>query len=137
MAKRTPEQIAADWANKLGGATQKIQDGIDSVTVAPGQAAARAKDMWVQNTQAAKDKWAANTQAVTLQEWQDAMKTKGVGRIASGAQAAQGKMASFLTDFLPHLDRVKATLPPRGDLEANILRSQAMIRGTAKFRKQG
>jgi len=131
---RTPDQIAADWAQKLGSATQKIADGIDSVRVAPGQAAARQKSVWLQNVTSSADKWAANVAAVPLSTWQDAMKTKGLPRIASGATAAQPKFATFMNQFLPHLERVKSSLPARGNLDANIARMVAQVRGVSQFK---
>lgn len=137
MAGRTPDQIAADWVSRLGQSTQKIEDGVNAVSVAPGQAAARQKAVWVQNVAAAQDKWARNVAAVPLSEWQQAMITKGAPRIASGAAASQQKFASFMGQLLPHIDRVKSSLPARGNLEANINRMVAFSRGMAQFKKNG
>lgn len=132
---QTPDQIAARWSQGLGSAQQRIQDGVQSTTVAPGQAAARQKAVWQQNTVAAADKWAANTAAVSLQQWQNDMVTKGIPRIASGAQAAQGKFASFMQDLLPHIDRTRSNLPARGNLDQNISRMVAFTRGMATFKR--
>lgn len=133
MPTQTPDQIAAKWAQNLGGATQRVSEGVQAVTVAPGQAAARQKQVWTQNVVNAADKWAANTAAVPLQDWQSAMVTKGVPRIASGAQAAQGKYSAFMGQLLPHIATLRSQLPPRGDLEANINRMTSFTRGMAKF----
>ena len=130
---RTPDQIAADWASRLAGSTQKIKDGIQAVTVAPGQAAARQADVWAQNVAASKPKWQQRVSAVSLQEWQDATANKGVDRIAAGATAAQPKFQNFMTQLLPHIDRVTSSLPARGNLDQNIARSTAFIRGMAQF----
>ena len=126
--------MAADWATKLGAATTKISAGIDSVTVAPGQAAARQKAVWLQNTTAAADKFAAHVAAVPLADWQAAFKNKGIPRIATGATNAVPKMTNFLTQFLPYVDNVKRNLPPRGNLDQNIARVVAQIRGNAAFK---
>lgn len=130
---RTPEQIAADWQSRLSASTQKITEGVQSVTVAPGQAAARQKDVWVQNTTSARDKWAARTAAVSLADWQQAVIEKGVNRIGQGASAAQPKFAAFMGQLLPHIDTVKRSLPARGNLDQNIARSAQFIRGMASF----
>lgn len=135
MANQSPDQIAAQWASRLGQSTQKITDGVNSVTVAPGQAAARQKAVWAQNVVAAQDKWAKNTAAVTLNDWQTAMTEKGVQRIATGASAAQPKFAAFMGQLLPHIDRVKSTLPARGNLDQNITRMVNFARGMATFSK--
>jgi hypothetical protein len=132
---RNADQIAADWSQRLAASTQKITDGVNSVTVAPGQAAARQKTVWQQNTSAAVDRWAARTAAVSLPEWQQAMIEKGAPRIASGAAAAQPKFASFMTQLLPHIDQVKRGLPARGNLDQNIQRMTAFTRGMAAFKR--
>lgn len=130
---QTPDQIAANWASRLAGSTQKITDGINAVTVAPGVAAARQKDVWLQNIQASQAKWARNVAAVSLTDWQQMTIQKGVPRIASGATAAQPKFQTFMSKFLPHVMAGKASLPPRGTLDQNINRAVAMMRHNAKF----
>lgn len=133
---RDPSTIAADWASRLAQSTTKITDGINAVTVAPGQAAARQKTAWVQNTTASADKWATNTAAVSLSDWQQAAITKGVARIGPGATASQAKFATFMTQLLPHIDSVKSGLPARGGLDQNIDRMVKFSRGMATFKRR-
>lgn len=132
---QNPQDVAAAWAQRLSASTDKISKGVAATTVAPGAAAARQKSVWQQNTAAAADKWATNVGKVTLAEWQTAMTDKGVQRIASGATAAQSKFADFMTQLLPHIDRVKAQLPARGNLDANINRMVAFSRAMSGFKK--
>jgi hypothetical protein len=136
MAK-DPNAAAARWAQNLAGAGPRIGEGVNNVTVAPGQAAARQKQVWLANVQGSADKWAARTAAVSLQEWQQAMIQKGAPRIAAGAQAAQAKMAAFLTAFLPHVEAGVRALPPRGNLEQNIDRMARLVRHNASFGQRG
>jgi hypothetical protein len=136
MASQTPEQIAQAWASRLGQSTQKITDGVNAVKVAPGLAASRQKAVWLAQVQANQDKWAKNTAAVTLPEWQQAMIEKGAPRIAQGATASVDKFAGFMGQLLPHIDRVKGSLPARGGLEANITRMTTFVRGMAGFNYQ-
>lgn len=124
---------AQRWASNLGAATQAIRDGVNAVTTAPGMAAAKQADVWVQNTTSAKAKFVRNSQAVTLGEWQAATLDKGLNRIAGGATAAIPKMTAFLTAFIPHVEAGVRALPPRGNLEANIQRMVAMVRHNAQF----
>lgn len=128
----TPDQIAQDWANRLAAARDKAQRGIESVTVAPGQAAARQKNVYLANVQASADKWARNTASVSLSEWQQAMTGKGLDRMAAGAAAAQGKVAQFMSKLLPAIQTIKASLPPRGTYEQNKARAVAMMDGLHK-----
>jgi hypothetical protein len=136
MAK-DPQAVANKWSANLGAATQYITDGVNRVTVAPGQKAAAAADLWLQRVQASRAKWQARVGAVSLADWQHAMTTKGVGRIASGATAAVPKMQSFLADFLPFQERVTASTQamPKGTLEQGIARAANQIRGTAQYQR--
>lgn len=133
MATVTPQEAADQWASRMAGATEKWAAGVDSVTVSPGQAAARQADAWANNTVAAKSKWATNVAKVSLQDWKTAMKDKGGQRIGPGAQAAKGKFADFMTQLLPHVDRVKGTLPARGSFDQNLNRMLAFSRGMHEF----
>lgn len=135
MSSLTPDQIAAKWSQNLGAAGTQIAAGVNAVKTAPGQAAAAQKQVWVNNTTQAANKWASNTAKVTLPEWQDAMISKGVPRIASGAAAATPKFTTFMAKLLPFIDQQVNALPARGDLEANIARSAAFARGMSKFSK--
>src|SRR5439155_1145196 len=92
---------AARWAQGLAGAGAKIEEGIRAVTVAPGQAAARQKAAYVANVSASADKWAKNVAGVSIGDWQAAAITKGIPRIAGGAQAAQPAFEQFLNRLLP------------------------------------
>lgn len=124
------DAIAASkkWSSRVTAAANDgtIARGIDAVTVAPGQAAARQKDVWAANTASAKDRWAAATAAVTKESWQASMKGKGISRMAEGATDAEGKMATFLGKLGPVIDQAKASLPPRGNFQQNLQRATAM-----------
>lgn len=133
---RDPQTIANDWAARLAASGQKISDGIMAVTVAPGQAAARQKQVWVSQVTAAADKWATNVAAVGLSDWQQAAINKGVQRIGPGAQASVPKFATFMSQLLPHIDSVKNSLPARGNLDQNIDRMVRFSRGMAQFKKR-
>lgn len=134
---RDPNQVAQDWASGLSAKTGKMADSVRSVTVAPGQLAARQRAVWQQNTAAAADRWATNTAAVSLQSWQDSMVNVGIPRVASGAQAAIPKMAAAMAQLLPHIDSVKRSLPPRGTFEQNVQRATAMMQGMHAFKMRG
>lgn len=133
MSTLTAEQIAANWAANLANATQKIQAGVQGVTVAPGQAAARQKAVYLARVQARADYWAQRTAAVTLSEWQADMISKGIPRIATGAQAATTKFATFMGRLLPYINSGVKQLPARGTLDQNITRVTQWVRYMAQF----
>lgn len=135
MANLDPTTATAKWVTNLSNATQHITDGVNAVTVAPGQAAARQQQTWLARIQASAQKWATNVSAVTLQEWQQSMINVGIPRIASGAQAKQGKYQAFAQKFFPYLqtgvNQVKAM--PKVTLQDGVNRAVAMINYNAKF----
>lgn len=136
MALPNASDAAAAWAQRLASSSDKITKGIQAVTTSPGQAAARQKNLYLQQVQAAGDKWAARVAAVSTSEWQQAAISKGVPRIASGATAAQPKMEQFMSQLLPHIASQVASLPPRGGIDQNIDRMTRFVRGMATFSKR-
>lgn len=132
----TAQQAREKWLRNLQAATPSITDGVNAVTVAPGQKAAQAKNLWLSQLQANADKWAKNVGAVTLGEWQQAMTTYGIPRIAQGAQAKQQKVEDFMQKFLPYVAQGAAAVNalPKGGLENGIARATAMIRHNAGFK---
>lgn len=137
MAMPTPAEAAQKWATALPAAQQRYIDGVNAVQVAPGTLAARAAPTWAANTAAAQPKFARNSAAVSLQSWQQSTTTKGAQRLSSGAQAAQPKMEQALAKLFPAIASAVSSLPPRGDIEANIARSAQFARQMNKYRNQG
>lgn len=134
MAK-DPTAVAAKWAQNLSASTESIKAGIMGVTRAPGAAAAAQKAVYLANVTASADKWAQRVAAVTLNQWQDAAITKGLPRIATGAQAAQPKFATFMGSLLPFIENGRAQLPARGSLEQNLARMTSWARYMATYQK--
>ena len=136
--KGDPASIQAKWLSRIQASTPEIQAGIQRVTQAPGQAAAKQGDVWQQNVVAARQKWQRNVAAVSLSDWQNAA-TQGVQRVAQGATAKQDKVGAHLQNFLPYLaqgmDKVNAM--PRGSLEQNLARMVMMARHNANYRRPG
>jgi len=128
-----PNQAAADWVAGISAKTTKMQTSVQAVTMAPGQAAARQKAAYIAGVQASQDKWARNVGNVTLADWQRAMIEKGIPRVASGASAAQQRMANVFSQLLPHIERVRSGLPARGTYEQNKARAIAMMDGMHAF----
>jgi hypothetical protein len=120
-----PTAAATNWSNKLGAATQAYTDGVNGVTMAPGQLAAAAGDRWLTATQAALPRFKANSAKVTLASWQNSAVSKGAPRLASGAAAAEDKMSAVFAKLFPAIQQAVTALPPRGTIQQNIARSSA------------
>jgi hypothetical protein len=138
VARVTADDAAKKWARNLGQATQDITAGIARVSQAPGVKAAQASGKWLQKVTQAETKFKANVGRVGLSEWQAAA-TAGVSRVASGANAKQGKMAAFMTDFLAHLDRGAPAIAAMATntVEDGIAKAAAQIRHNANFKRSG
>lgn len=139
MATPTAADVAAKWVQNLSGASESIRRGVQAVTEAPTAAAARAVDLWQQrvSSQSARDKFQRNLQRVTLEQWRNDMLTKGLNRIATGAQAARPKFEAFMSQFLPFVESVaqRVRQMPKTTLEDRIQRAVAQMRGNAEFRR--
>lgn len=134
MAMPSPSEAAATWAQKFGASGPKWAAGVQGVTVAPGQLAARAKNLWLQNVTAAADRYAANSAKVTREQWIEVTVTKGQPRLASGAAAAQPKVEAAFAKLFPAIANAVNALPPRGDIEQNINRAGAFARAMHAYK---
>lgn len=134
MAMPTAAAAAQKWSQNLGAAVPRYTAGVQAVTQAPGAAAAAAVDRYVAGVQAGTSRFVANSQAVTLQQWQNAAVNKGAQRLASGASAAESKVASVFNSLFPYIAQVQGSLPPRGNLDQNIARSAAFQRAMANYK---
>lgn len=138
MPMPTPSQAALNWKNSMANVSQKMEAGVNAVTVSPTEVAAQNVDRMVQGIIKARDEGRiqAGLRSVSLPQWQQAMKSKGIPRVAQGAAAAIGKMQSFMDQFLPYLQsglqQLQAT--PRGDLQQNIGRAVQMMQYNAQFK---
>jgi hypothetical protein len=133
MARLTPEEYAAKWAQRTSAATADYSAGIQRVQTAPGQQAAAKEQKYQAGVQAAvtSGKWRRNVAGVSLQQWQEAAMNKGAQRLATGAQAAQSKMAAAGARILPMIDQVAAEVArlPDTTVEDRINKSAAFQRG--------
>ena len=137
--KSTPQAAAQKWVTRLSGATQEITAGVQGVTKAPGQSAAEKFNKWVaaMTNPAIQQKWRNNVGAVSLSDWQQAMVNIGIPRIASGAQAKQGKYEAFASQFFPFLQAGVARIEQMDDttFEARVQRATAMMTYTHGFKR--
>lgn len=135
MARVSPSEYAEKWGRRLKQSTEDIRKGINRVTEAPGEAAARQVAVMKANINKAIDDgtWAAQVRAVPLQSWKDSAGKKGVDRIAAGVDGALPSQAGMAEKLLANVDAAvaEANRTPRGSLEDNITRMNTFVRGMA------
>lgn len=140
MPVRSDAQAAtAKWLANLSNANAAMTAGANRVTVSPGASAAAAADKWLAKVTQAKEKFRSRVGAVTLQQWQNAYTTYGVQRVASGAQAKQGKMLAFQQDWLTYLqaNMGKIDRMPTTTLADGVAKAVAQIQLNAAFKRGG
>lgn len=140
MAKMSATEFQEKHARRLKAATADMEKGIRSVTVAPTAKAAAAMGKLRTNLLKAIDsgKMERRLKAVSLQDWQDKMINKGIGRVAAGIDAAAPKVVAFAEQLLPAIDKAKGKIDnlPSVTLEDNINRMTTFVREMAKFEKK-
>ena len=138
MPVRSDAQAATQkWVTNLSNSTAAMTAGANRVTQSPGALAAAAADKWLARVTAAKQKFIARSGAVTVDQWRTAYTTYGIQRVASGAQAKQGKMLSFQTDWLNYLqaNMSKIDRMPTTTLQDGINKAVAQIQLNAQFKR--
>jgi hypothetical protein len=134
-----PQTATTKWVTNLSNSTAAMQRGVAALQTSPGTSAAAAADKWLMKVSQAKDKFARRVGSVTLSDWQNAMNSYGIGRVAQGAQAKQAKMQNFMSEYLPYLSNGVAQIDrmPKNTLEDGINRAVQMIRYNANFQRKG
>ena len=140
MPKLTPQEATAKHARNLKNSIQDITTGVNRVSVAPGaQAAAKSEKMLQNLTKSVQSgKWGRRVAAVPLAEWQNAMNTKGVQRVASGIDAAKEKVESFYAELFPYQAGLESKIKALPDLtlEDSLNRMTTWVRGMAGFQRK-
>jgi len=139
MARTTPQQWLDKWGTNLGNSTTYIKNGVARVSVAPGQAAAQAKDRYQQGVTRSIDKWAANVSAVPLADWQNAMVTKGINRLPDGISGAKTRKVGAITTLLQNVDAASSAVQqlPKGGLQQGIARATMFMTKMSQLSNPG
>lgn len=137
MPTPTPQQGAQSWKEGLQKAAQRIAQGVDNVTVSPTELAAANLDTAAANYQEAvtSGRMARALRNVSLADWKDAFKTKGIPRIASGAAAAMPKMEAFNSKWYPIMEAAsqQAKRIKKGTIEDSLARVRVIMEAGKKF----
>lgn len=132
MAVRSVEAAAAKYRRNFSGAAETVRVGVESVTEAPGKAAAAKADEWhtIMSATETKERWRKSVAAVTLPEWASAMLNVGIPRMAVGAEVGGNKWEEWYKTARPKIVAGLATLTKRGPKmsETNITRVREMAK---------
>lgn len=136
-AQKNAASVAKKWVQNTSSASGAYTDGVNAVQVAPGQLAAAAAPKMLAKVTAAiqSGKYASRVGSVSLGSWKTAATQKGAQRLGPGAQASEGKMTSFLNDFLPVAAQVSQQVDsmPKMTIEDSVARAAAAIRAFAAW----
>lgn len=131
---------ASRWASGMNNSLQKIKDGVNRVTVAPGQLAAAAAQKAAANYADAinSGRWAAAVGSVPLEQWKQAMNTTGAQRIASGVAKGQPKYQAFANSFYPVITAAgqSARQMPNNSIEDGLNRVRAVVMAAVNWKNQ-
>jgi hypothetical protein len=130
---KTAAAASARWKQNAGQATQNFIDGVQSVKVDPGQAAAANQQAYLQGVQQNVGLWAKNVQT-GLGNWQARTVTLGGQRYAGGIEAGAARQEQFMAKFLPRAQAIAAALPQRGTDAANEARMLQNVRELRKLK---
>lgn len=135
--RTTPQAATEKWVRNLGQSQQAIEEGVNNVTKAPGQAAAENLDKYLAGVQESAQKWRSRVASVSLESWKEAMVKVGAPRVAQGAQQKQGKMQAFQEEFFPVLERnmQQVHAMPGNNVEQRIQKALAMMRLNHGFKR--
>ena len=141
MARVTAEEYVEKHVRRLKGSLDDVRKGIDRTSVAPGQLAAKqAGKMKIKVNEALDSgKWERNTSSVSLSDWQQAAKDKGVNRISQGIDASIQKNTLMAGKLLAAVDAAsnKVRVMPSTTLEDNINRMTTYVREMSKAKIKG
>lgn len=136
QARKTAAAVAQKWSQNLAASGQTMTNGINGVTVSPGQLAAANSQAYLTGVQQNVGKWQSKLQAMPLSTWQNAMKVKGIPRVQQAATTDQGKVQSAMGPLLDYVyntrDQINSSMP-RGSLQQNISRMTAFVNQMSQY----
>ena len=139
MAKGlSPSEVAAKWRQNLSNAGPTYKAGVQSVTIAPTQAAKKQADKMVRRLKESVDsgRYAEGCDSVTLPDWQSACIDQGAARLVDGAAHGESNTLRYLEVALPVIHRLAAevrAMPNSTDAEIEA-RMLAFRRSMKKFK---
>ena len=127
MAVKPASQWSQNWTGSAGKATTNYQTGVEAyngdwATATTSQQATMQAN-WLASVN--NGSWAAGVNAIGTSGW----KNRTVAKMANygvGFQAGAQNYSTAASKLQPFLVNAVASLPPRGDINANLQRSAAL-----------
>lgn len=122
---KTAAQAAANWSGASGRAQTAWNEGIQSTTKDQAALAAAAQPRWLQGVQdaAANNRFANGVTRRGTSYWKSQSQAKA-GNYATGYTAGASNYQASAQKILSAEANIVSSLPPRGDINANLQRSQ-------------
>lgn len=132
MARVNATQWLEKWKRRMDASGQDMAAGVDRVTVAPGESAAQAQERFAQRMMESiqNGSWARGVRGVSLNDWKQAMKDKGIARIGQGTAQAVRTKQGRIAATLAAVDQAAAAANalPKGNIENSIARATTFMR---------
>ena len=124
---KTAQQAAAAWVASAGRAATNFSDGVNAYNGDWAGATTRPQAVMTTNwTQAVSSgRWAQGVNNVGTSGWKSATTAK-VTNYSTGFQAGAQKQATAAGKIMNFLQSAVPALPPRGDINQNLARSNAL-----------
>lgn len=122
---KSASQAAANWSGASGRASTAWAEGIQSTTKDQAALAAAAQPRWLQGVQdaAANNRFANGVTRRGTAYWKSQSQAK-TGNYSTGYSAGAGNFAAAIQKIISAEQNISSSLPPRGDINANLQRSQ-------------
>lgn len=124
---KTAQQAAAAWAGSAGRAATNYGEGVSSYSGDWAGATTRQQAVMQTNWQQAvsSGRWANGVNATGTQGWKSATQAK-TANYTTGFSAGAAKQAVAIGKIINFLGSAVPALPPRGDINANLQRANAL-----------
>ena len=124
---KTAQQAAANWAGSAGRAATNYSEGVNGYSGDWAGATTRQQATMVTNwTQAiSSGRWANGVNATGTAGWKSATTAK-TSNYTTGFQAGAQKQSVAIGKIMNFLGSAVPALPPRGDINANLARANAL-----------
>lgn len=134
---KTAQQAAANWVNSQGRATTAYQAGVQGYTGDWSGATVAQQSVMLSNvTQAiTSGRWAAGVQRTGTGGWKAATQAKEAN-YSTGFSAGASRQAAAIAKIIAAEQQIVASLPPRGDFNANKLRATTLMDALHALRGQ-